>query len=150
MSAQTFACFSDFPHELQQHIWEYTIIDALDDAWDNEHGSQSVRIPDGNIIWRRGSIVPVSSRNLSGLLDSDRIIFSCALARKLCLQHHKYPLLSFMENFKQTLYLSQAAKEAALQCTANFIKDVDELHHLLDVASRGSAANSQSRMSQAD
>ena len=66
MSAQSFACFSDLPHELQQHILEYTIIDALDDAWDNEHGSQSVRIPDGNIIWRRDIIVPISTRNLGG------------------------------------------------------------------------------------
>ena len=136
MSAQFFACFSNLPQELQQHIWEYAIIDALDDAWDNEHGSQSVRIPDGNIIWRRGIIGPISGRKLHGLQDYGGIMRSCALSRKLCFQHRKCSLLTFLENCKKTLYLSQAAKEATLQRTADFIKDVDELLRLLDVASR--------------
>lgn len=139
MSAQTFTCFSDLPQELQLRIWRHAIEVASDDAWNNEHGSQSVRIPDGNIIWRRGIIGPISGRKLRGLQDYGGIIRSCALARKLCFQHHKRSVVHFMASCKKTQHLSQAAKEAALQRNGDPNRDLDELIRLLDVASGGSA-----------
>ena len=129
MSTETFTFFSDLPQEIQLHVWGFAI-----ETSDDISSMRSVKLPNGQVIWRRGVTGPISGRRLSGLQQYWGIMRSCALARKLCLQHHKNWLVQLMEGWRTSEILTtQESKNTAIQRCAISIRDVDELIRRLNI-----------------